>query len=52
MELLLERSIIKLGEISISKQNKITIYDFTYNDKGNIQTNIQELKNELLWDKL
>ena len=51
MESLLERPIIKLGEISISKQNKITINDFTYNDKGKIQTNSQELKNELLCDK-
>ena len=51
MESLLERPIIKIGEISITKKNKISINDFTYNDKGNIQTNIQELKNELLCDK-
>ena len=51
MESILERPIIKQGEISITKKNKITINDFTYDQKGNIETNIQESKNELLCDK-
>ena len=52
MESILEKPIIKLGEISITKKNKITINDFTYNKKtGNIETINEEIKNELLCDK-